>query len=203
MIARFARPLLVASAAASLAAFGTAASAQGAAVSAQAKIMPGMQVVDPAGNAVGTVTAVKGANLIVKTDRHEVQLPATSFTPNKGKLLFAMTQAQLNAATDAAMAKAQASIAVGANVHGTGGQVAGTIEKLEPATVTLKLTSGELVRLPRNAIAPSANGVVLGVTVEELKAMASAATSSEPATATNTETTEPEAGQAPEPTPSK
>lgn len=195
MFARLSRSLLVASAFVSAAAIGTAAIAQ-------AGVAPGMQVVDPAGNAVGTVTAVKGDQLIVKTDRHEVQLPATSFTPDKGKLLFAMTQAQLNTATDQALAAANASIAVGANVHGTGGQVAGTIQALDEATVTLKLTTGELVRLPRNAIAPSANGVVLGVSVEELKAMAAAATSSEPAQ-TPEPTTEPEAAPVPEPTPSK
>lgn len=193
-IARLARPLLVASAFVSVASIGSAALAQAA-------IAPGMQVVDPAGGAVGTVTAVKGDQLIVKTDRHEVQLPATSFTADKGKLLFAMTRDQLNAATDKALAAANAAIAVGAEVKGTGGAVAGTIHALDEATVTLELVSGELVRLPRNAIAPSHGGVVLGVTADELKAMAAAATSSAPAPAT--EAAEPETAQAAEPTPSK
>ena len=46
---------------------------------------------------VGTVTAIKGDNLVIKTDKHEVQLPKSSFTFANGKALFGMTQAQLNA----------------------------------------------------------------------------------------------------------
>ncbi len=38
--------------------------------------------------------------LILKTDKHEVQLPLSSFTANQGKLLFGMTAEQLNAAAD-------------------------------------------------------------------------------------------------------
>lgn len=153
------------------AAFVAAASLAPAA-SAQAPISPGMQVVDPAGNPVGAVTAVQGGNLVVKTDRHEVQLPATSFTPNEGKLLFGMTRDQLNAATDQALAAANATIAVGAEVRGTGGEAAGTIDAIDTETVTLKLTSGELVRLPRKAVAGTPDGPVLGVSAEELKQMA-------------------------------
>lgn len=145
------------------------------AASAQSAIAPGMQIVDPAGNPVGTVAAVKGGELVVKTDRHEVLLPATSFTPNEGKLLFAMTRDQLNAETDQALAEAEASLAAGAAVHGSGGQLAGHIEEIDQSMVTVKLTSGELIRLPRSGIAPAQHGAVLGVTVEELKAMAAPA----------------------------
>lgn len=149
------------------------------AASAQSAITPGTQVVDPSGNAVGTVIAVKGNELIVKTDRHEVQLPATSFTPNEGKLLFAMSQAQLNAETDRALAEAEASLAAGAAVHGSGGQLAGHIEEIDDSMVTVKLTSGELIRLPRSGIAPAQHGAVLGVTAEELRAMAAPAGSAQ------------------------
>jgi preprotein translocase subunit YajC len=154
------------------AAFLAVASLPGTA-SAQAGISPGMQVVDQAGNPVGTVIAVKGGDLTLKTDRHEVLLPKTSFTPNEGKLLFGMTQAQLNADMDQALAAAAAAVTVGAEVRGTGGQVAGTIEALDDATVTLKLVSGEMVRLPRHAVAGSQGGAVLGVSLAELQAMTS------------------------------
>ena len=145
------------------------------AASAQAGIAPGMQVVDPAGNPVGTVTSVSGGELVVRTDRHEVRLPATSFTPHEGKLLFGMTGAELNAETDAALAAAAAAIAVGAEVRDSAGAVAGTIDALDESTVTLKLVSGELVRLPRDAVAGSQDGVVLGVTAAELQMMAAEA----------------------------
>ena len=55
-----------------------------------AGISVGMQVVDTSGGAVGTVTGINGDVLTVKTDRHEVALPRSSFTPSEGKLLFGM-----------------------------------------------------------------------------------------------------------------
>ena len=55
----------------------------------------GMQIVDTTGAAVGTVTAIQGSNIQVKTDKHEALLPKASFTLANGKLLFGLTQAQL------------------------------------------------------------------------------------------------------------
>lgn len=130
-----------------------------------------MQVVDTAGNPVGTIVSVKADTLVLKTDRHEIQLPVASFTPSEGKLLFAMTRAQINAETDKAMAAAEASVVVGADVRGPGGNVVGAIESLDSDNVTLKLASGELVKMPRNSVAGSPTGPVIGVTAAELKAM--------------------------------
>lgn len=154
-----------------------AAAAIAAAVpfAAYAQVVLGTKVVDTTGAPVGTVIALKGQNLVVKTDKHEVQLPMSSFTPDQGKLLFGMTRAELNASTDAALAAAEATIAVGAEVRGTGGTVAGTIDAIDTETVTLKLASGELIRLPKNAVAGTPQGPVLGVSVDELKAMAAQA----------------------------
>lgn len=154
------------------------------ATAAFAQAVPGMKVVDTAGNPVGTVVSVKADALVLKTDRHEVSLPVKSFTPNEGKLLFAMTQAELNAETDKAMAAAAASLVAGADVRGSDGTVAGSIETLDEQTVTLKLASGDLVRLPRNAVAGTPDGPVLGVTVDELKVMASGAAEAGAATET-------------------
>lgn len=135
-------------------------------------ISPGMQVVDPAGASVGTVTSVKDGQLIVKTDKHEVLLPATSFTPSEGKLLFALTQAQLNAQTDQAVADANAKLVAGTSVYGQAGTLAGTIDVIDDNTVTLKLSSGKLVRMPRSSIAPNAQGAVLGISAAELQRLA-------------------------------
>lgn len=144
-------------------------------VSAQAapSVSPGMLVVDPSGASVGTVVSVNGQQLVVKTDKHEVQLPATSFTASEGKLLFALTQAQLNAQTDQALTEANAKLASGATVYGQAGTAAGTIEAIDDTTVTVKLTSGKLIRMPRNAIAPGRDGAVLGVSAAELEKLAS------------------------------
>ena len=134
----------------------------------------GMQVVDTTGGAVGTVVSVSGDNVVIKTDKHQVALPKTSFTAHEGKLLFGMTQAQLNAETEKSLAAAAASIAAGATVKGSAGTVVGTIDTLDADTVTIKLQSGSLIRVPRSGVAAGGDGVVVGLTAAELEAQASA-----------------------------
>ncbi len=140
-----------------------------------AEVHPGMTVVDPSGGTVGIISGIKGANVLLKTDRHELEIPMTSFTANQGKLLFAMTAAQLNAEADKQTAAAQAAVAVGAPVYGSDGSLAGQIESLDNSLVTIKLTSGETVRLPRNGVGGSDKGAVLGVTTTQLNQLASQA----------------------------
>ena len=140
-----------------------------------AQVHPGMQVVDPSGGAVGVVTAIKGPNLLIKTNAHEVQLPLTSFTASEGKLLFGMTAAQLNAEVAKQMAEAAASVAVGAQVYGSDGTLAGQIEAVDDSLVTIKLSSGATVRLPRNGVSGRDYGVVLGVSTAQLNQLATQA----------------------------
>jgi len=135
----------------------------------------GMQVVDTSGGAVGTVVSVSGDNVVIKTDKHQVALPKTSFTSHDGKLLFSMTQAQLNAETEKSLAAAAASIAAGASVKGSAGSVVGTIDAVDAESVTIKLQSGALIRVPRSGVAAGGDGVVVGLTAEELEAQATAA----------------------------
>ncbi len=149
--------------------------ALGLAVPAAAQVAAGTAVKDTSGGTVGTVVKVDGDHYLVKTDRHEVRLPATSFTKVEGGLLFGLTQAQLNAEVDKAKAAAQASIVVGAKVTGAAGADVGTIEAVDADTVTLKLLSGAAVRLPRAAVAAGASGVVTGGTLAELEAAAKSA----------------------------
>jgi preprotein translocase subunit YajC len=88
--------------------------------------------------------------------------------------LFGMTQAQLNAETEKSLAAAAASIAAGATVKGSAGAVVGTIDTLDADSVTIKLQSGSLIRVPRSGVAAGGDGVVVGLTAEELEAQASA-----------------------------
>jgi preprotein translocase subunit YajC len=81
-----------------------------------------------------------------------------------------MTQAELDAATEKTLAQAAAQIVPGATVKGTGGAVLGTIESLDTDTATIKLTTGESVRFPRSGMAAGADGVVVGLTLDQLKA---------------------------------
>ncbi len=135
-------------------------------------ITPGMVIKHTSGADVGTVKSVQGNSVVVTTGQEEVSLPAASFTPYKGHLLFAMTREQLHAQVAAARAKAAQQVVLGALVRGSSGVNVGTIEKIDPDYITLKLMSGRLVRLPSSAIAPSGSGPVIGMTAAQLEAAA-------------------------------
>lgn len=159
---------------ASVSAVGVPAFAQ----TASSAITPGMQVVDASGGAVGTVIAVKDGILTVRTDRHEAIISTDSVTPHQGKLLFGMARAELNAAIDRDIAAANAALVPGAVVKGAQGTKVGTLDSIDTESVTIKLDSGTLVRIPRSGIAGTPQGdAVIGLTADQLEAQASAATS--------------------------
>lgn len=152
---------------------GPAAVAQMAGATAP-NVRPGMVVKHTSGANIGTVKSVEGDSVIVTFGPQEVRLPASSFTPYQGELLFALTREQLQAQLAAAQAKAAQQVVPGALVRGSAGQGVGTIEKIEPGYITLKLMSGKLVRLPESAIAPGGNAPVIGMTAAQLEAAAAA-----------------------------
>ncbi len=130
----------------------------------------GAQVLDSSGNPVGTVSAVDGEVVTVKTDRLDAALGKGSFAQQDGKLYVGMTQAELNSFVEAEQAKAEASLAVGATFKDSAGAEAGTIEAIDAEFVTLKLASGKSVRIPRAGIAGSSTGAVVGLTAADLEA---------------------------------
>lgn len=132
----------------------------------------GTEVLDSSGNPVGTVTAVNGDVVTVKTDKLDANLGKASFAEQDGKLYIGMSQADLNAAIEKDKAAAEASLAAGAEVKDSTGATAGTIEAIDAEFVTIKLASGKSVRMPRNGIAGSANGAVIGLTVADLESSA-------------------------------
>ena len=132
----------------------------------------GAQVLDGSGNPVGTITAVNGDVVTVKTDKLDANLGKASFAQQDGKLYIGMSQAELNAVVEKDQAASEASLAVGAPVKDSAGAAAGTIESLDAEFVTIKLASGKSVRIPRNGIAGSANGAVIGLAVADLESSA-------------------------------
>ena len=132
----------------------------------------GAQVLDGSGNPVGTITAVNGDAITLKTDKVEATLGKASFAEQDGKLYIGNTQAELNALVEQANSVAAASLAVGASVKDSAGASVGTIESIDTEFVTLKLASGKAVRLPRIGIAGSANGAIVGATLADLEASA-------------------------------
>ena len=149
---------------------------------ARAAITVGMQVTDVTGAPVGTVKAVQGDNLLVKTDKHEALLPAASFTPADGKLLFGMTQAQLNTEIEKGLAAADAAVVAGAVVKDSGGTTIGTIEAVADDGVTVALSSGKKVRLGRSSVRGNPDGsVVTGLSAQQIEAQVGAAAAAAPA----------------------
>ena len=140
-------------------------------------ITVGTKVVDSAGGEVGTVAAVQGDNLVVKTDKHQAALPKSSFTPGPRGLLFGMTREQLNTEIEKTLAAQGPLLSVGATVYDPSGGVVGTVEAFDAEFATVKLT-GSTVKLPLAAFARGPKGPAIGETAASLEAKAKAASSS-------------------------
>lgn len=136
----------------------------------------GMQIVDTSGAPVGTVTAIQGENVQIKTDKHQAFLPRSSFTLSNGKLLFGMSQAQLDQKIDEAEAASAKAIAAGATVKGSAGMPVGKIDAVEAGNVTISLPSGKKLQMPVAGVRGNADGTVtVGYTAEQLDALVSGA----------------------------
>jgi preprotein translocase subunit YajC len=134
-------------------------------------ISVGAQVLDANGGAVGTVTALQGDNVVVKTDKHQAALPKTSFAVSDGKVYFGMTQAQLNAEIEKSTAAAEASVAAGATVRGAAGTEIGKIESVTDTDVVIVLPSGKKIQIGRTGARGNADGTVtVGLTAEQIDA---------------------------------
>ena len=149
-------------------------------------ITVGMHVTDESGAPVGTVTAINGDNVVVKTDKHEAALAKTSFTPASGKLLFGMTQAQLDAEIEKSLAAADTAIKPGANVKGASGTQVGTIDSADAEWVTIATDATHKIKIPRSGARGNPDGtVVIGLTAEQVQAeLAKAAPAAASATTT-------------------
>lgn len=143
---------------------------------AQATLRVGATVTDAQGGEVGTITAVDGQFVTLRTDRHEARLPASSMTATDNAVLFGMTRDQLNTQIDQMMAQAQQAVAVGAVVHDRNGAVVGPVETVGEQNVTVKLGE-QLIQLPRSAVAPGQHGLIIGATLADIQAQLGAASS--------------------------
>jgi len=148
---------------------------------APAAITVGMQVTDVSGAPVGTVQAIQGDNILVKTDKHEAVLPKVSFTPAEGKLLFGMTQAQLNTEIEKGLAAADAAIVAGATVKDPGGATVGTVEAVAADAVTIALPSGKKVQVAKSSVRGNPDGsVAIGLSAEQIEAQLGASRAAAP-----------------------
>jgi hypothetical protein len=138
----------------------------------QAATKIGMQVTDTSGAPVGTVVGIKGSNLLVRTDKHDALLPGSSFRAEKGKLLFGMTQAQLDAQIEQSLAAASSAVVAGATVKGLAGTPVGTVESLADGNATIVLQDGKKIAVPQSGLRGNADGsVTIGYSAEQLQAL--------------------------------
>lgn len=137
----------------------------------------GMAVVDTQGGAVGTITAVGADTVTVKTAKHQAALPKTSLTISEGKALFGLSQADLDASIERTLAAAPgAGLKVGAAVKGKDGGSVGTVDLVAADNVTIRLSDGQKISIPRSGIGVDADGSgLIGLTSSELMAQIKAA----------------------------
>lgn len=139
--------------------------AQAPAPAAQVAVTAGAAVYGPQGAEVGTVEKVSGATAVVNTGKHSAALPLTAFGKNEKGLLVSMTREQLDAAVEAAEAKALAALdtalVVGAAVHSSDGQPMGAVKAISPeGVVTIERTDG-VFSLKKDAFTTDASGLAL------------------------------------------
>lgn len=119
----------------------------------------GMQVVDAKGGAVGTITALSADGITIKTDKHRALIPRSDVTVKNGKAVIGMTQAQVNVQIEKALAAApKLDLVVGGTVKGSAGTSIGTLDAVSADSVTIKLTDGNRIAIPRTSIAAEAGG---------------------------------------------
>lgn len=148
-----------------------------AAVQAQT-LQAGATVTDPQGGEVGTIVSVDGDVVVLRTDRHEVRLPAAALRATETGAVAGVTRDQLNAQVDQAMAQAQQAFVVGAVVRDPAGAVVGPVQEITADTVTVQFR-GQRIRLPRTSLAPAEGGLIIGASVADLEAQLGATTASE------------------------
>lgn len=159
------------------------APASAASQSAAGTVTIGMPVVDATGGAVGTVTAIAPDGVSVKTDKHMAVIPRSGVIVNKDKAVIGMTRVELNTQIEKAIAAApKLELVVGGTVKGSAGTSIGTLDAVSADSVTIKLTDGKLIAIPRTSIAAVAGGGgQIALTAAQLDAMVQSQPKAEPA----------------------
>ncbi len=152
------------------------------AIAADPAVKAGATIHDTNGGVVGTIAEVNGDLVVVDTGSNKVSLPVSSFGSDAKGPVLALTKAQLDAAAEAAKAKAEAALKAmmvpGASVFGAGGAIVGTIDAVDADYVTLKV-DGRPVKLPVDAFSRGDSGLMIALTADQLRQAVEAATPAE------------------------
>jgi hypothetical protein len=94
-----------------------------------------------------------------------------------GKLLFGMTQVQLDAEIEKSEAVSNAAVVAGATVKGLQGTEIGKIDSVSDSDVVIALTSGKKIQVARNGVRGNPDGTVtVGLTADQLDGAGAAST---------------------------
>jgi len=143
-----------------------------AATAAPAAVTAGATVVDTTGAPVGTIESVSGANAVLSTGTAKASIPVASFAKGPNGLVVGITKSDLEAKVAAATKPAE--IAAGMAVSGPGGAPVGKVDSVSGDLVTVA-TANTKAQLPKTAFAQGPNGLVIGMTAEQIDAAAKAA----------------------------
>jgi hypothetical protein len=145
-----------------------------AAASTAADVTVGANVVDSKGQPVGTIESVTGGNAVLSTGTAKASIPTSAFAKGPNGLVVGISKAELEA--QVAQASKPSQITVGMAVSGPAGAPVGKVEAVSGDMVTVA-TANTKAQLPKTAFAQGANGLVIGMTAEQLDAAAKAAAS--------------------------
>ncbi len=173
-----------------------------AAATAKPNVTAGAKVVDAQGGDVGTIESVANGVATLSTGTHRAGIPIASFAQGDGKLVLALTKAQVDAqgapipaganpasgaatattatagaattATASAAPTAPATIAVGATVKDQTGAPVGTVKAVNGDMVTVASATAS-AQLPKKSFAQSGDSLVIGLTAAQFETAAKAA----------------------------
>jgi hypothetical protein len=149
------------------------APAAAAAPAAAPAVTVGANVVDTTGAPVGTIESVSGGNAVLSTGTAKAAIPVASFAKGANGLVVGITKADLEAKVAAASKPTE--IAAGMAISGPGGAAVGKVDSVSGDMVTVA-TANSKAQLPKTAFAQGPNGLVIGMTADQIDAATKAAT---------------------------
>lgn len=136
-----------------------------------AALSVGTTVYDPQGGEVGTIAEINGDVVVVDTGTNKATLGAASFAQGPNGPVIGATKADLDAAVEAAAAKAaaalDAALQVGAPVRSVDGVVLGNVASIDGENAVIDY-SGKKVTLKREYFATDGQGLIVRFTAQAL-----------------------------------
>jgi hypothetical protein len=152
-----------------------------AAPAAAADLMVGASVRDVSGAPVATIERLEADGAVVRSEDRLAKLPLHAFGKDSAGLMLGITAAEFRAAiADTSVAAVQkepqvvaataADIMLGAAIRDSEDVPIGTVDSLSDDGVVI-VTDGRKVKLPVNSFGKDGQGLVIGITASEFKAI--------------------------------